>query len=457
MPNQTRPNVVFILADNVGLGDLGCYGSTIPTPRLDALAVEGIRLENYNTEAQCTPTRAAVLTGRMPLRSGTCSVPVPGTGEHYGLCPWEYTLGDLFSDLDYRTACFGKWHVGDTVDRLPNAQGFDEWWGIPNSSDEASYTAHPLYPEEFPVPSILAGAKGEPSRPVELFDLQNRKFMDERITARSVDFIERSAAAGEPFFLYASFTTVHPPLAVHPDFEGASGSSGVVADSIVELDHRTGQILDALTAAGVAENTIVVWSSDNAAGELIGQAIGSNGLWRGSFGQTWEGSVRAPALVRWPGRVPEGQISREIVAAVDWLPTLAAMSGAAERVPADRPIDGVDVSPHLRGESEQSGRDHFMLYGSDGELLTVKWKTMKVHFRKALEGALFGPYVTPQIPAVYDLVADPNEKYDIMETTLSDGWAIAAALRPVAALQESARRFPHIRTGDDFTGYARDR
>jgi arylsulfatase len=391
----------------------------------------------------------------MPVRSGTLRVPMPGEGGEYGLCPWEYTLAELFGDLGYRTACFGKWHVGSAPDRLPNAQGFDEWWGIPNSSDEASYTQHPLYPKDFPIPEILQGAKGEACTPVDKFDLSTRPFMDEGITERSTDFIARNAAAGTPFFLYASFTTIHPPLTVHPDFKGSSGSSGVIPDSIVELDHRAGQILDALDAAGVADNTIVIWSSDNAAGDLTGTAGGSGGPWRGSFGQTWEGSVRAPAMVRWPGRIPTGRVSKEIVAATDWLPTLAALVDGSQRVPTDRPIDGIDVSAHLLGKSEESGREDFILYGTDGGLLTVKWKTMKVHFRTVLEagGALFGPYLTPQLPALYDLIADPQEKNNIIETSLSDAWAIGAALRPVVAFEESAKRFPHIKTGEQFHGY----
>jgi arylsulfatase A-like enzyme len=185
---------------------------------------------------------------------------------------------------------FRQMHIGKSPDRLPNAHGFDEWWGIPNSSDEASYTQHPLYPKDFPLPMILEGAKGEACKAVEKFDLTTRPFLDAWITERSTDFIARNAATGTPFFLYASFTHIHPPLAVHPDFAGSSGSPGAVPNNVVELDHRSGQIHDALDTAGVADNTIVVWSSDNAAGDLVGQACGSGGPWRGSFGQTWEGS-----------------------------------------------------------------------------------------------------------------------------------------------------------------------
>jgi arylsulfatase len=233
--------------------------------------------------------------------------------------------------------------------------------GRGDNSVFAAYTQHPLYPKEFPIPAILEGAKGEACKSVENFDLTTRPLMDERITQHSTDFIARNAAAGTPFFLYASFTTIHPPLTVHPDFVGSSGTRGVVPDSLVELDHRAGQILDALDAAGVADDTIVVWSSDNAAGDLVGQACGSGGPWRGSFGQTWEGSVRAPAMVRWPGRIPAGRVSQEIVA-TDWLPTLAGMVDGSERVPTDRPIDGIDVSAHLLGKSDESGRKHFVLY-----------------------------------------------------------------------------------------------
>jgi arylsulfatase len=154
------PNIVFMLADNVGFGDLSGYGGLVPTPRLDQLAGEGVKFENFNTEAQCTPTRGAIMTGRMPVRSGTFSVPTPGTGIPYGLAPWEYTIAELLSDAGYATACFGKWHLGNVAGRIPTDQGFDEWWGISESSDEADYTSHPLFPKGFPVPKVKQSVKG---------------------------------------------------------------------------------------------------------------------------------------------------------------------------------------------------------------------------------------------------------------------------------------------------------
>jgi arylsulfatase A-like enzyme len=163
-----KPNIVFILVDNVGWGAFGVYGGTIPTPRIDQLASQGIRFNNYNVESQCTPTRSALMTGRYSIRSGTHTVPFPGQGEA-GMAPWEYTIAELLSDAGYATALYGKWHLGEHPGRLPNDQGFDEWWGIRNSTDEAGYTAWPLFKESgIPAPMLWEGKKGEPSKPVML-------------------------------------------------------------------------------------------------------------------------------------------------------------------------------------------------------------------------------------------------------------------------------------------------
>jgi arylsulfatase len=287
---ETKPNIVFILADNVGWGDIGCYGGTAPTPRIDALASQGLRSKNYNIEAQCTPTRSAILTGRLPVRTGCYSIPLPGQGE-YGLAPWEYTIGELFSDAGYATALHGKWHVGEADGRLPIDQGFDEWFGIKNTSDESGYSSYPLFAESgFPAPKIWEGVKGSKARPVDDFNLRARPLMDEQITGRTVEFIKRNAAAKKPFFVYVGLTQMHPPLIHHPDFTGKSGG-GTYSDTLAELDYRTGQILDAIDTAGIADNTIVVWSSDNAAIALPATG-GSNGPWRGAFASGFEGGMR---------------------------------------------------------------------------------------------------------------------------------------------------------------------
>jgi len=248
MTAQSLPNIVFILADNVGWGDCSAYNGTVPTPRIDSIARDGIRFDNYNVEAQCTPTRAAILTGRMPIRSGTSTVPLPGQGP-YGLSPWEYTIANLLSDAGYSTALFGKWHEGEIESRLPTNQGFDEWWGIKNTSDEAGYTSYPLFSESgMSAPKIWRGVRGKPSEPVDEFDMRTRPFLDQWITDRTIGFIMDKAQAGGLFFVYVGLTQLHPPLEIHPDFRGKCGGD-IYADAITEMDYRVGQILDALASA----------------------------------------------------------------------------------------------------------------------------------------------------------------------------------------------------------------
>jgi arylsulfatase A-like enzyme len=447
---SNRPNVVFILVDNVGWGDIGCYGGVVPTPRIDTLAGQGVRFKNYNVEAQCTPTRSAILSGRLPIRTGNCSVPLPGQGD-YGLANWEYTLGELFSDAGYATGAFGKWHVGDKEGRLPTDQGFDEWYGIKNTSDESAYSTYPLFAESgIPVPKIWEGVKGSPVTPVADFNLETRARMDEQIAARTAAFITRSAQANKPFFTYVCFTQVHPPLLPNPDFKGKSGG-GIYSDAIAELDYRAGQVLDAIDQAGIAEDTIVVWSSDNPAGRALYMG-GSNGPWRGHFASGFEGGMRAPAMVRWPGKVAAGAVTEEIFATYDWLPTLASLVGESKRVPHDRPIDGVDASAFLLGQRPTTGRDHVIYFGSDAEVMSVKWRTMKVVLRYTESTS--GPIIKPQWPLIFDLIDDPGEEWDLMDKRLDCIWVLGPVAQRLGALMQSAARYPNIKPGQEFTGYA---
>ena len=447
-----KPNVVFILMDNVGYGDIGCYGGTIPTPRIDALAKQGIRFCNYNVECQCTPTRAAILTGRYSVRSGCTQVPFPG--QKAGLAPWEYTIGELFSDAGYATALYGKWHLGNVEGRLPTNQGFDEWWGIKNTSDEAGYSRYPLYKAMgLPTPQVWEGRKGSPSKPAGDFTLETKRFMDENIVKHSAEYIKRQAAAKKPFFLYVGFTQIHPPITVHPDFEGKTPArGGFYADIIGELDFRTGQILDAIKEAGIEDDTIVVLSSDNATGGVAGTGGGSNGPWRGNFfTPPFEGSYRTVAIVRWPGKTPAGLVTQEMLSSSDWLPTFAGCIGESKLVPTDRPIDGVDASPFLQGKSPKTGRDTVMYFGSDGELMAVKWNTVKVILRYC-EG-IEKPIVKPYLPMIYDLAGDPGETSNMWELNMDQGFMIAPVLKRIGEYQQSIAKYRNVKTGEEFDGY----
>ena len=453
-----KPNVVFILVDNVGWGAFGVYGGTIPTPRIDHLASEGIRFNNYNVEVQCTPTRSAIHTGRYSVRSGTFTVPWPGQGLA-GLAPWEYTIAELLSDAGYATALYGKWHLGDTQGRLPNDQGYDEWWGIEDSWDQAGFTVWPLFKESgVPVPMIWEGKKGEPSKPVMPLDLNVRPIVDEKyIIPKTVDFIKRNASVKKPFFVYVGYSEVHPPGIANPNFAGKSTKrGGLYADLIGEMDYRVGQILDAIKEAGVEDNTIVILSSDNGSGGAIPQVGGTtNGPWRGDFMNTpFEGSMRVPAMIRWPGNVPSGVVTNGMLAAVDWLPTLAGMVGASNLVPKDRPIDGVDASAFMLGKSETTGRDSYMFFGIDGELMSIKWKIYKTIFRYTESPAsIEKPYIKPQFPLIYDLTSDPHEDNNLFYSDLTTGWLMGPAFKILGEYAHSVKQYPNIKVGEDFKGY----
>ncbi len=472
---DAKPNIVFFLVDNVGWGDFGVYGGQVATPRIDKLASEGIRFNNYNVEVQCTPTRSAIMTGRHPVRSGTFSI-LPPPGGKSGMTPWEYTIAELLSDAGYATALYGKWHLGNTQGRLPNDQGFDEWWGIPDSWDEAGYTSYALYNEmvkkilaerkvsellDVP-PHILEGRKGQPSKPVMPLDMTVRPIVDrDYLVPKTIDFIKRNAAAKKPFFVYLGYSEMHPPAVCAPEFVGKSPKrGGMYADCIAEMDHRVGQVLDAIKEAGVEDNTIVVFSSDNAGDGLAagaGLAGGSNGPWRGNFFYTpFEGSMRVPAMVRWPGKVPAGVVTEQMLGAVDWLPTLAALAGASNLVPKDRPIDGKDTSAFMLGKSETTGRDTYMFFGTDGELMSVKWQYYKMILRYTPgpgPEAINQGYVTAQLPMFFDLSSDPHEDYNLWSATLTMGWVFLPMLETIGAYEKTVQEYPNIKPGQEFTGY----
>jgi arylsulfatase A-like enzyme len=461
MPDK-QPNIIFILLDNFGWGDLACYGGMIPTPRIDELASEGIRFKNYNVECQCTPTRTSIMTGRHPVRCGTLSVPWPGQGPS-GLCPWEYTTAELLSDAGYATASYGKWHLGNVDGRLPNDQGFDEWWGIKNTWDEAGYTEWPLFEKSgIPAPMIWEGKKGEKSTEVMPLTLESRKGIDEKhFVPKTIDFIKKNAATNKPFFIYYSYSELHPPEVPNPNYAGKAAvaggphNSGEFADIVAELDDHVGEIMDAVKEAGIDDNTIVILSSDNANGAFSPNFPGSNGPFKGDFFFTpWEGSHRVPAIIRWPGAVPAGVVTNEMLAAVDWLPTLAGMVGESNLVPEDRPIDGVDASAFMLGKSDTTGRDSYTYTFSDGKPMSVKWNHYKIIFRyvKDMPSAEAG-IIEPPFPMVFDLSVDPHEDLNIGLSVGTVGWLMGVALAGLIKFEQSVAKYPNIKPGQEFEGY----
>ena len=451
-----RPNIVYLLVDNWGWGDISLQGSTVPTPEIDALAAEGTRLLNFNIENQCTPTRSAIHTGRLPIRSGTQKVAAPG--EPDGLAPWEYTIAELLSDAGYVTALFGKWHIGSQVGRHPNDQGYDEWWGINEGSNAAAYTATPEFdPAVAAIPHFWEGKKGSPSLETELYDTARKKTFDRNITDRAVSYIDKHAGGDAPFFLYVGFTQFHPPWVIHPDFDGASGA-GIYSDIKYEVDHNVGRILDVLDTLGIAENTIVVLTGDNGPGTLpqglgyaTGEVGGSTGPWRGGLSTGFEGGIRTPAMVRWPGRIPAGVVSNEIVSVLDIYPTLATLVGEADRIPSDRPVDGVDQSAFLLGEQATSNREHVVTFVGD-DVFAVKWRNIKLHFYTA--ESTFSEVKRHTFPQVYNITEDPAEQFELWGNEgFSHAWVMTPVTGILSDLKASMVEFPNIKPGEDFNGY----
>ncbi len=440
------PGVLLILADNLGFGEPGCYGGGMlrgaPTPRIDALAAQGLRLTNFNVESDCVPTRSALMTGRHPIRTG-CVQSVPA-GLPQGLLPWEVTLGQLFQQRGYATACFGKWHLGDRAGRHPHERGFDEWYGIPRTTNESLFTSTPGFDAAaVPMPMVMSGRAGQPARDEHVYDLEARRRIDGELTDRAIDFIGRQARAARPFFAYVPLTQLHYPTLPHPEFAGRT-RAGEFADSMVELDHRVGQMVDAIDALGLARDTLVIFASDNGP-EFRRPWRGTAGPWSGTYHTAMEGALRVPCIFRWPGRIPEGGVSDALVHVTDLYATLAALVGAP--VPADRPIDGLDQRALLADPAAASAREGFVYYIKN-ELRAAKWRDWKLHFVWESEPNA-GP-VHLETPWLFNVLRDPKEESDINST--GEGWVRGPIRRMVEAFQQSLREHPPIPPGapDDF-------
>lgn len=380
------PNIVLIYCDDLGYGDLGCYGSSISTPNMDRMAAQGVRFTNfYSANPVCSPSRAALLTGRYPTRVGVPRVFFPV--DKLGLAQDEQTMANVLKARGYQTMCVGKWHLGHTPDYLPTARGFDEYFGIPYSND--------MNPR-----LMLKNAE-------TLEQTAALETITPRYTEQAVGFIERNKT--KPFFLYMPHTYPHIPLAASDRFRGKS-EQGLYGDVVTELDWSVGEILAALKKNGLEKNTLVVFSSDN--GPWF---QGSPGKLRGRKGQTYEGGVRVPFIARWPGKIPARRVLDAIGSTMDLMPTFARLAGAT--LPA-KPLDGVDIWPLLSGQKKDHTREA-LLYFDNWDLQCVRLGNWKLHVGR-YNSFIYGP---PPVagrfnlrlrPAeLYNLATDPDESFDV--------------------------------------------
>ena len=440
-----KPNVVLVLMDNLGYGELGVYGGGIlrgaPTPRIDKLAAEGLRLLNYNVEAQCTPSRAALMTGRYAYRTGNGSIPVDTP--MYGLVQWEITLPEMLAAQGYATGAFGKWHLGHTAGRFPTDQGFDEWYGIPNSTDEAYWPNSSLYrPDSNPYAGpeyVMEGTKGQEPRKLKIYDLAERREIDREATDKAKNFIIRQAKAGKPFFAFVPYTMVHVPVLPSSEFDGKSGN-GFWADTLAQMDAYTGELIDTVKRLGLEDNTIFIFTSDNGP-EMNEPWSGWGGPWRGSYFTALEGSLRVPFIVRWPGKIPAGGVSNEIVHEMDLFTTIAAITGG--KVPTDRAIDGVDQSAFLLGKQGNSNREGFVIYVGN-EIYGVKWKNWKMTTREVEAGT--DAVKVFAIPRLVNLYQDPREEH-VLSYQYENFWARFALGKIMSDYMGTLTKYPPIPPG----------
>ena len=445
-----KPNIVLVFMDNFGWGEPGFNGGGIirgaPTTRLDQLAAEGLRLANFNVEAQCTPSRSAIMTGRYAIRSGNGTAPLGGGV--YGLVQWEVTMAEMLSDAGYSTGMFGKWHLGRTDGRFPTDQGFDEWYGIQNSTDESVYPqlqgfADSGVEETF----VLESRKGEKPKQVRPWNLDYRPLIDGDLTTKAIDFMQRQTKAGKPFFLYLPYTATHYPTRPPPDFSGKTGN-GPWADLLHQIDQYTGRLLDAVDDLGIRDNTIFIFTADNGpeAAPRGNNTIavetsqpGSAGPWRGTLFTGFEGSLRVPFAIRWPGKIPAGSASNEIVHEMDLFTTFARIAGG--KVPEDRTIDGVDQTDFFLGKQIKSNREGVIVYMGE-EIFGVKWRNWKVNFKE--QDTVFSETCSYGTPRVYNLLADPQESENVL---FPHTWVPKVALGQLGVHLASLKKHPPIKPG----------
>jgi arylsulfatase len=441
---------LFFHVDNLGFGELSCYSGGpfrgVWTTRIDEFAADGFRLTNYAPEAQCTPTRSALLTGRHAIRSGNQSVPLGAPGG-WGLVGWERTLGDVLSDAGYSCAVYGKWHVGEGPGRWPTDKGFDEWYGPPRTYDEALWPTDPWYdPDRDPVSRMVEIRRGDADvTELEQLTLDVRRDCDVEYLRRAGDFIRANIASDTPWFVYFNHSMMHMPVIPRDEFKGRTGQ-GDWADSLLELDTDFGTLLDLIDEVGATNNTIVIFAGDNGPEDVL-LWRGTPGFWEGSYFAGGEGNLRTPCIVRWPGHVTTGAVSDDIMHVTDWFTTI--LHAAATDSPRDRVIDGVDQLAWLTGETDTSARDGY-LYWMGSEMFGVKWR----NFKLVLVSQRYqnDPPNKLSTPHLINLVTDPQEREPISLPYLHS-WTIEHFNRILGEFQTSVRREAPIPPGSplDFT------
>jgi arylsulfatase len=495
---KKKPNIVMIMADDVGMWNLSCYHRGMmggSTPNIDRLAREGALFTDYYGQQSCTAGRAAFITGQTPFRTGLLKVGLPAAKQ--GLQDSDPTIAELLKPLGYATAQIGKNHLGDRNEYLPTVHGFDEFSGILyhlNAMEEP-------YDKEFPKDpkframfgprniihtkasdfddttedprwgkvgkqTIVDGGPLPPHPGMDEAAKVNMETVDAELLRLSLDFIDRSVAADTPFFLWHNSTRCHVWTHLDPKWQGKSGY-GLYADAMMELDWIVGEILQKLDDKGIADNTIVMFTSDNGA-EIFSWPDGGNHPFRGEKGTAFEGGFRVPMVARWPGVIEPGSIVNEIIAAEDWLPTLLSAAGEPDiktkllagyqAGPKNFKVhlDGYNFEPYFKGEVQESPRHEFFYFSDNADLMAIRYNAWKVTF-KTIAGNLFtGKEDTTNVPLVTNLRADPWERYQeqspmYMQWWGEKLWTLMPAIAIVGQFLQTFKDFPPSQASGSFS------
>jgi len=418
----TNPNIILIFCDDLGYGDLSCYGATqYKTPNLDKMASQGIRFTSFmSTQAVCSASRAGIMTGCYPNRVGISGALMPDA--KIGMNPSEETMAEVLKKRNYKTAAIGKWHLGYQREFLPMQQGFDEYLGLPYSNDmwPVNYDGKPAAENSnkarYPALPLIDG--NDKIREIRTLDDQSE--LTTLYTERAVRFID--ANKKNPFFLYLAHSMPHVPLAVSSKFKGKS-EQGLYGDVIMEIDWSVGELMKALEKNGLEKNTLVIFTSDNGPWLNFGNHAGSTGGLREGKGASFEGGQREPCIMKWPGHIAEGTICNKLASTIDILPTLAAITNSA--LP-EKKIDGVNILPLLMGDENANPRESFLYYYRKNSLEAVRkgdWKLIFAHpgrtyvgFKPGVDGFPGGTNENfPYEEGLYDLRRDPGERFDVKE------------------------------------------
>ena len=466
--DSTKPNILVIFGDDVGWMNVSAYGGDImgaQTPNIDRIGREGLRLSAFYAQPSCTAGRAAFITGQLPVRTGLTTVGTPGSPA--GLKAEDITLAEILKTRGYATAQFGKNHLGDLDEHLPCRHGFDEFWGNLyhlNANEDPEDPDRPTNPEfrsKFDPRGIVSCTAGGPAVDEGPLTTERMKTFDDEVAAKSVDFLDRRAKDGQPFFLWHNSTRQHVFIHLKDGSKGLSraGREDIYGHGLAEHDGHVGQLLAELDKTGLAQSTIVVYTSDNGAYQYMWPEGGTSPF-RGDKGTTWEGGVRVPFLIRWPG-APAGRVSGEIVDMTDLLPTLAAAAGVPDTVASlqrgaafgDRTykvhLDGMDQTGLFTGKTDKSARD-IVFYYDETALTAIRYRQFKVTFSAKPGGHWDDPLEHMGRPVITNLLMDPFERqWGDLDRQYAEhkAWVLTPMLGIVGKHLESFKEFPIRQVG----------